>query len=255
MSVAQKIADAVHFRGRLADRQAADGQARQIVLHDAFQTAQPLVVEDAALHDAEQKLPGEIPALAFIEGLVGFHTGTKPPERPVDSRFNVFPFSQGRRALVESHGDVGPQDLLHEHRFLRAQKHLLAVDVALEGHALVADVPEVGQAVDLETAAVGKYGTIPGHELVQAAQLRHSLHPGACHQMIRVPQYDVGAQSLKLAIRHSLDRGPRPHRHEARRSESSVRGPDDAGPRQRAFVLMFQIKDHILFTLYSTLIP
>ena len=79
MAVAQKIADAVHFRGRFAHRQTADGQARQIILHYPFKAAQPLVVEDAALHDAEQKLSGEIPALTFIEGLVGFHAGTKPP--------------------------------------------------------------------------------------------------------------------------------------------------------------------------------
>ena len=45
-----------------------------------------------------------------------------------------------------------------------------AVDVGLEGDALLGDLPEFGQRHDLEAAGVGQDRPGPVHEAVQAAQ-------------------------------------------------------------------------------------
>ena len=53
---------------------------------------------------------------------------------------------------------------------LGRQEDLRPVEVRGEGDAVVADLGQRGQAVDLEAAAVGQDGLGPGDEGVQAAQ-------------------------------------------------------------------------------------
>ena len=60
------------------------------------------------------------------------------------------------------HHDVRAQRLLDSHRALGAQVVPAAIEMALEGHAPVVDVPALGQAEDLVATAVGEDGAVPG---------------------------------------------------------------------------------------------
>ena len=76
---------------------------------------------------------------------------------------------------------------------LRREVDQRAVDVALERDAVVGDPVDVGEAEDLEAAAVGEDRAGPGHEPVQVAQLGDDLLAGAEHQVIGVGEDDLRA--------------------------------------------------------------
>src|SRR6185369_16650886 len=71
------------------------------------------------------------------------------------------------RAVIEAHGDVGPQRALHIHRICGCEVHLTAIDGRSETHPLLADLAQFGEAEHLEAARVGEDGFLPVHEAMQ----------------------------------------------------------------------------------------
>ena len=76
-----------------------------------------------------------------------------------------------------------------------------AVDVRLEGDALVGDLAQLGEAHHLEAAGVGEDRPVPAHEAVQAAEPGDALGARPQHQMIGVGEDDVGAGGLRAGRR------------------------------------------------------
>ena len=136
-----------------------------------------------------------------------------------------------RRAFVEHHLDVGAEQALHLDGALGRQRHGGAVDMRLEGDALLVDAPELGQRHDLIAAGIGEDRLVPMHELVQAAELGDALGAGPQHQMIGVGEDDVGAGRRHVLGEHGLDRGAGADRHEGRRAHDAARRGDGAGAR------------------------
>ena len=91
-----------------------------------------------------------------------------------------------------------------------------AVEMGAEDDPFVADLPEGGQAEDLEAAGVGKDGAVPVHETVQAAQLGDGFHPGSQVEMIDIAQDEAGPQGPQFLGGEGLHRAVGAHRQEDR---------------------------------------
>ena len=131
-----------------------------------------------------------------------------------------------RRAFVEHHLDVGAKQALHLDGALRREQMRCAVDMRLEGHAVLLDTAELRQRHDLIAAGVGKDWPVPAHEAVQPAKLGDALGAGPQHEMIGVGEDDVGAGGAHRLRQHGLDGGRGADRHEGRRADDPARRRD-----------------------------
>ena len=141
----------------------ADGVAREVQGQDLPGASLAQVVMNAALDDAEEPL---------VAPLLG---GEAPrgPARGACGRFvHRLPGGGIGRAFVERHDDVRAEVLLDLDRTLGREEVRRAVEVALETHALLAEVAQAGEAEDLVAAAVGEEGTVPAREAVEAPEVR-----------------------------------------------------------------------------------
>ena len=89
-------------------------------------------------------------------------------------------------AHVKGHHDIRAQRVLDVHAHLGRDEAAAAVQMALKGHALFADLADAGEGKHLEPAAVGEDGLGPAHEAVQAARLADQVLAGAQVQVIGV---------------------------------------------------------------------
>ena len=176
-----------HRRLPLADREPADGVA---VEADLLQRRRPLLAQlarDAALHDAEERMPRPVaerrPASAAPSASKAAWTPPPPPRSPAapGTRRRHITMSEpsSRWISMLRSGD----EMVHR-----------PVDVAAEGHPLLGELAEVGQAHHLEAARVGQDRPLPVHQAVQPPEPRHPLGPGPQHQVIGIAEQDVGAR-------------------------------------------------------------
>ena len=75
---------------------------------------------------------------------------------------------------------------------------------ASEGHAVVVDLAEVGQAEDLEAAGVGQDRPVPAHEPVQPTQTGDALVAGSQGEVVGVGQDDLDAGRAEVSGRSAL---------------------------------------------------
>jgi len=135
----------------------------------------------------------------------------------------------GIRTFVEGHDDVGAEVLLNGDGLFGREAMRRAVDVTLEGHAVIVDLAGLRKRKDLKAARIGQHGTRPLHEVVQAAHITHKFVAGTQVEMIGVAQDQRGVDVLEMLGRERLDRGLRAHRCEDRREQVAVRRGEDAG--------------------------
>ena len=130
---------------------------------------------------------------------------------------------------------------LYLHALLRTDEQALSVDVAGEIYALLLYFAELRQRKDLKSAAVGKYGLVPVHELVEPAQLVDYVIAGAQVEVIGVAQLHLGFQPLQVdGGNAALYRCGGAYVHEERRFYRAVRGVEYAPAR--ASLGLFQFK-------------
>ena len=211
-----------HVGLRFADRKPADGvsvKAHGDQRPGAFDPERRL---DAALHDAEQG-----PARLLAKGRLG---PLRPAQRQAHGALRLLCRARQLHAFVELHLDVGAEQALDFHRALRGQFVARPVDMRLEGRALFADLPQLGEAHHLKAARVGQDRMGPVHEPVQPAERVDPLGPGRKHQVIGVGKHDVGAGRAHVLWPHRLDRCGRSDRHEGRRADGAARRRDRAEP-------------------------
>ena len=111
-----------------------------------------------------------------------------PADRPLggvadDGRLVGQPYD-----VVEHHRHVAAQGLLDGHRPFRRDGHQPAVDVRAEDGFLLGHFHAMGEAEDLEAAAVGQDRPVPAHEAVQAAQRGDYLFARPQREMIGIAQ-------------------------------------------------------------------
>jgi hypothetical protein len=117
-----------------------------------------------------------------------------------------------------------------------------AVEMGLEGDAVLADPAELGERHHLKAARVGQDRPFPMHECVQPTKLGDAFGAGAQHQMIGVAENDVGAGGGNVLGEHRFYRGAGADRHEGRRADQPAWRHDNAGPRRAIMGLNGELK-------------
>ena len=95
------------------------------------------------------------------------------------------------------------------HTLFGAHEDAVAVQMGSEGHALLGDLAQLGEAEHLKSAAVGQDGAVPAGKLVQTAHVGHQLVAGAQVQMVSVAEHDLCADVLEILRRQAALDGTR----------------------------------------------
>ena len=150
-----------------------------------------------------------------------------------------------RRALVESHHDVGADRTLRvDHAFGREQM-ARTVDMGLEMTPLLLKFAAARQREDLKAAAVGEHRPVPGREAVHAARPLENIHTGTQIKVVGVGQDDLGPGFVAhVAVEDTLDGRRRTYGHEDRGLHHAVIGLQFTRPRLRRRVFMLERKFH-----------
>ena len=134
----------------------------------------------------------------------------------------------GIGTFVESHDDVRAEILLNGDGLFGREAMRRAVNVTLEGHTLIVNLAGLRKREDLKAARVGEHGTLPLHELVQAAHIADKFVAGTQIEMIGVAQHERGVDVSEMFGRERLDRGLRANRREDRREQVAMRRGEDS---------------------------
>ena len=178
--------------------------ARQVELGDLLHVPDPQILEGRALVDAPELLAGIDRARLSVVPGQRFLAPREPAGRALAGGLGIGIRRRVFHALVKGHGDIGAEVGLDPHALLRAHKDLVPVQMGGEGHALLLDFPQTGQREDLKAAGIGQDGSVPRHELVQAAHVAHHLVAGTQVQMIGVGKLDLRADRLEIGGRAPL---------------------------------------------------
>ena len=203
--------------------ESAHGVAGKAEADEVFGGAQTQVLEQPALHDAEQDLPRVV--------RMGLSASLGPARRPLHSRLHLAPFRLRGRADVQGHYHIGSKLLLAAHRRFRREVVNGAVHVGAEDDAVVGYLPQVLEAEPLEAAAVGEDGARPAHEAVQPAETPHRLRAGAQKQVVGVGEHHAGADGAEVGGVQGLDRALGSDRHERGRGQLAVGRAERPGAR------------------------
>ena len=191
--VAERVGDDVqgrrHLGLRLPHRQAAD--------RDPVERQPPIAATDARRSSGSTP-PWTMPKTAW--------SGAARRERALAQRC-VWPSprrppargSPGIHELVERHRHVRPEERLDLHRPLGGEPMRRAVEVRGEGHPVVVDPPQVGQAEDLEAARIGQDRSVPAHEPMQAAEAARSARRRPQAEVVRVAEDHLRAGRAQVA--------------------------------------------------------
>ena len=185
-------------------------------------------------------MPNSACALALAERRLAARA---PAGREGDGARRLLASRRPGDAFVELHDDVGPKLVgLDFDGALGGEPMARAVDVALEGDALLAQAADLGERHHLEAAGVGEDRPVPAHEAVQSAEPRHPFGARPQHQVIGVAEDDLGAGLAHLIAGQRLDRAGGADRHEGGRLDHAARGDQAAGPRRAVAGVDFEGK-------------
>jgi len=146
---------------------------------------------------------------------------------PIHGKFGVGVIV-GIGTFIEGHDDVGTEVLLNGNGLFGREAMRRAVNVTLEGHAIIINLAGLRQRKNLKAAGVGEHGTRPLHELVQAAHVAHEFVAGTQVEMIGVTQHERGMDVFEMFGRERLDGGLRADRREDRREQIAMRRGEDS---------------------------
>ncbi len=221
----------------LAEPESAVGEAVETDRHRGPGALASQAGIDSALDDPEHRLLGtRARALATLSPAEGsFHRGAR--------RRRVARGVEGS-ALVEGHGDVGPEGLLDRDGALGSELAGPTVDGRVEGDPVLVELHSVAERGHLEAAAVGEPGTAPTGEAREASELLDDRLARALVQMEGVREHDLGAEGPEVLGGHAPHRTVGGHRHEGRgrhqavgRGEPAVAGIPIGGPLLEAEAL------------------
>ena len=207
----------------LAHGKAAYGIAVKTDLGQRLGTFAAQALGHAALLDAEKRMARPVAK--------GVARALRPPHRQAHRLGHPRLVGRQRGAFVETHDDIGAEELLNLHRPLWRQLVLGAVNVAFEGHTSLGELAKVRERHDLKAARVGQDRLVPVHELVQATQPVDPLGGRAQHQVIGIAQKDIRSRGGDAFGHHRFDRPCCAHGHESRRANLAARCLDHAGAR------------------------
>jgi hypothetical protein len=207
------VEDAVHVLHRLAHGQPAEGDAVEGHRGDVLQVGAAEVFVDAALHDAEERLP-----LGPRRAQTPRGPGVGAAHRGLDGG----PVGVAGRALVEHHGDVAAEQTLHADALLGGEPPRAAVEVRAKRHALVVNLAQARERKHLKASGVGEHRPRPPGETMQPAEGVHHLGARPQPQVVGVAQDDARARGGDLLHRERFHRAEGAHGHEGGRLHRAV---------------------------------
>jgi len=208
------------------------------------------ILKNGALIDTEEHLPGIDSIIAAGIVIECRLAAPKPAICPVAGVFHIIVGRRDLDTLVKCHRNVRAEVCLNAHTLFRPHEDVPAVHVAVEGHTLLRDLPQLRQRKNLESATVSQNRFFPGHEFVQAAQVADQLITGTHVQMIGVGQLDLTADCLQILCRErALDRRLCADIHKHRRLDRTVRRCKRAAARMAVFAN--QLKHSLLAFLFG----
>jgi len=186
----------------------------------------------AALHDAENKLAPRARLFAAFGG---------PAHRALDSVAHFVRRGGVGGAFVEAHGDVGGEHTLDVHGFLGTEEQKRAVKMRAEFHAVLLDFANLGEAENLEAAAVGENGFGPVDELVEITGGGDDVEAGAEMEMVGVAENDLRAHLEEFARVEGLNAALCADGHEHGRFNDAAGGREasEAGAGRRVGLEQF----------------
>ena len=208
------IQHGVHLVFGFAHRQAPDGNPGRIERSDKLSGFSPQVRVDAALHNPEQSL---------VAALLRLDATLRPAVSQLHGNFAVG-VVVGIGTFVEGHDDVRAEILLDADGTLGREAVRRAVNVTLEGHALIVDLASLRQRENLEAARIGQHGIGPAHEAMQSAHLGDEVIARAQVEVIGVAQDQRSAEVFELGGSEGLDRSLCADRCEDGSRQIAVRG-------------------------------
>ena len=158
-------------------------------------------------------------------------------------------------ALVEGHDDVGAEGDLDLHRLLGREDVRGAVEMRAKRDAFFADLAQLAEAEDLESAGVGEHGAIPRHEAVESAKLADVLVSGPQIEMVSVAENDLGAQFFEDVLGNGLHCGDGANGHEDRRFDLAMRGDDASGAGAAIAGFDSEVQGHCVDCTESSVSP
>ena len=175
------------------------------------------------MHDGEQRLIGPRGGVAAAPGPADAAKGRVAHH----GRFVGQPHD-----VVEHHRHVAAQGLLNGHRPFRRDGHQPAVDVRAEDGLLLGHLDAMGEAEELEAAAIGQDGPVPAHEAVQAAERGNDLFAGPQGEMIGIAQHHLRPAPADLIDLQPFDGSLRGDGHEGGQIYRPVRRGKNTPPRR-----------------------
>eukprot|EP00456_Euglypha_rotunda_P050579 TRINITY_DN40712_c0_g1_i1.p1 TRINITY_DN40712_c0_g1~~TRINITY_DN40712_c0_g1_i1.p1 ORF type:complete len:123 (-),score=17.50 TRINITY_DN40712_c0_g1_i1:313-681(-) len=120
----------------------------------------------------------------------------------------------------------------------------ISVEVGMEYHAFLGDLPYLAETEDLEATGVGQNGARPADVFVQAAEIANQFMAWAQVEVVGIRQNDFGVQILfQLRRGQAFDGSLGADGHENGGFDDSVRGmnPSGTGAGDGAFGLQFKM--------------
>ena len=185
----------IHQGLRLAHAEATDTVAGEVHRQQLFGAAFAQIIKQAALNNTEQRL--------VLSGMCSL-AACRPTGGFFQRGHHLLSGRRVRRTNIKSHGNIGTQILFNLHHLLRREEMLGAINVRTENYAVLANIPQFGQAEHLKTAAVGQNRLIPVHKFVQTAGLSHQLMARAHIKMIRIAQNNLRAHLIQFLGCHTF---------------------------------------------------
>ena len=130
-----------------------------------------------------------------------------------------------RRALVESHHNVGTDGTLGVDDALGGEEVARSVDMRLEVATLLLQLATRRKRKDLETTAVGEHRLIPRRETVYTTRLLQNFHSGAEVEVIGICEYNLCLRLIaNITMKDALHSRCGAHRHKDRGLNDTVIG-------------------------------
>ena len=130
--------------------------------------------------------------------------------------------------IIECHDDVGANIILRLNAALWSDADARAINKGFKCDAVVVNVANGGHGKSLKAAGVRQDGTVPTHEVVRAAKLRHALVARTQHEMKRVVENALATRGAHLRGRQAFHCGRGGNGHERGRLHVAVRSFDNA---------------------------
>ena len=143
------------------------------------------VFVSASRNYRKQRLRISVERLGGIETV---YAAVKPTLSEAQAVARVGVVALSGRTLVERHDDVGTYYALRVHDVFGREDVFRAVDMRAELTPFLAKLPDARERKHLETARIGKDGTVPAVELMQSARSPQYLKTGPQVQVVGVAE-------------------------------------------------------------------